>query len=520
MSEKCRSPLHWRSIAAGQYERQIDELELFYASLAATWAGTGHTYFAITSHVSFTVPIDAASSSSNSQISKRVEIALRKGWKKTRFEYPTLSAPVVYEPGTKQCKKVYQVPQDDGAEWINETFKVIDEGITGAQFINTDPDFGRFATMWLVIPPEHDARHEEGTIRRDVVFRCTHDLMDGVGTLMFLGKLMEFAAEAFRLGDAYPEVLFGDEWRNLSPCFRIAASLPIAPAARQQEKGAKVLAANFVAQGSKKLLTLPLNLKTSTPARSQRISFHFTPVETSLILQKCKKRGITATHAVHASIVLAILVLQPRCPEPMDVIYDSYSLLNLRHACNVQYNTAKHAATVYSGVSLGRLVVDLVIPSSKDDKLITSTTEFNTVLGEMKKYYAAIVIDDDFISLVPSRYAVITPPYPETQKPEVPPVNLVPTVSLSSLGLIDKFIDARHGIGGEVSEAYWEVYDPWVSGAEYSSGFGLFLSTFRGNMELSVAFNEAFHAEETEGEVGAFLQSAKDILLRGLGIND
>ena len=75
------------------------------------------------------------------------------------------------------------------------------------------------------------------------------------------------------------------------------------------------------------------------------------------------------------------------------------------------------------------------------------------------------------------------------------------------MGRIDNMIAHRHGA--------IEVYNPWVTGEELRSGLGLFLGTFRGELCLSAAYNDAWHDADS---VMGFLRRCVDIVLSGLGI--
>lgn len=59
------------------------------------------------------------------------------------------------------------------------------------------------------------------------------------------------------------------------------------------------------------------------------------------------------------------------------------------------------------------------------------------------------------------------------------------------------------------------VRDPRVTGEELGNGLGLFLGTFRGELCLSAAYNDAWH---TEGDVRGYLDCCKDVVFSGLGI--
>jgi hypothetical protein len=53
-------------------------------------------------------------------------------------------------------------------------------------------------------------------------------------------------------------------------------------------------------------------------------------------------------------------------------------------------------------------------------------------------------------------------------------------------------------------------------GAEYSTGIGLFLGTWRGIIPLSAGYNEMFH---DENEVLGFLERVRKIVLEGLDLD-
>jgi hypothetical protein len=109
--------------------------------------------------------------------------------------------------------------------------------------------------------------------------------------------------------------------------------------------------------------------------------------------------------------------------------------------------------------------------------------------------------------MVPLYYDAITPLYPIEPRAEIPPANPHPSVSISSLGVVDKIIESRHGV--------FCLEDPWVAADEYSTGVGVFLATWKGRMCLSAGFNLAFHRE---GEVRRFLDRVTEAVGVGLGV--
>jgi len=363
----------WHETSPGCHEREIDEVEQLYTSLAKTWEGTGHTYFAITACAGLSLPQGAPPS----DLPLRVEKALRYGWKRLRSEHPTLAAPVEWDPSTKKCKKVYKAlsNKEDVDSWMRGTFNKIETGQYGLEFANSDPPVGRYATLYLVIPPP--VQHPEANeIKYDIVFRSHHDLIDGIGTLQLFNNLFLHAGIAFDSFGVELDVVFGEEARNLSPPFRIAASIPPKPSVTQVKNLEATQKADAAARYGAEALGLPFHPNTTMPRNSQHTVIYLTANETKAVLSKCKVSGATPTHAFHAGIALAVRDLQAKDEQERNAKYISYALVNLRSSCMPPYNTSKHAAGVYHAISSNSLFVDLKIPSKYSHSAKQQPEEF------------------------------------------------------------------------------------------------------------------------------------------------
>jgi len=500
------SELLWREVSPGRYERHIDEAEQFYTSMAKTYEATGHTYFAITAFSG--ISVSRSSASEGIDLDARVENALRWAWKKLRHSHPTLAAPVEYDHRTKRCKKVYKTLRDaqEVDDWMSETFQLVENGQTGKGFANTDPPAGRYATLYLIVPPE-DCSSEEQSFRRDILFRSHHDLVDGIGTLMLLNSLLHHAAAAFEAATE-PPIEFGDEYRNLSPPLRTAAGIPQSPSLDQKSKLTKVQSINNSARSGAEVISLPFSSDASLPGNSQRAAIHFSSRESKCVLAKTKALQATVTQVFHAAIALAVRDLQPKISQARQGRYFSYSLVNLRHCCIPPYHKPRHAASVYHCVSANHLVVDLTVPAESMTSTAQTPEEFLATLDQVRNFYHNATIDADYLSIVPSLFNAVTPEYP-VDSAEIPAPNQSPSVSLSSMGIVDRIVQPQQGP--------FEVMEPWVMGAEYSTGIGAFLGSWNGMLCLSAGYNEAFHLE---AEVLEFLERVKGVVIEGLEVHD
>lgn len=76
MSNLADDCFEWKLTKSGRWERDIDEVEEFYTSLAKAYEGTGRVFFAMTGFISFSVPVHPGTNSLGTE--KRVEGALKK----------------------------------------------------------------------------------------------------------------------------------------------------------------------------------------------------------------------------------------------------------------------------------------------------------------------------------------------------------------------------------------------------------------------------------------------------------
>jgi hypothetical protein len=130
-----------------------------------------------------------------------------------------------------------------------------------------------------------------------------------------------------------------------------------------------------------------------------------------------------------------------------------------------------------------------------------SKKDLSIILDKVKTFYQSTILDEDFLAMIPAAFLGNLPPYPEVIPP-VPEVKSVRSVSLSSLGILDKLVNPEYGP--------LKLQDPWVIGAEYGVGLGLFLGTFNGGMRVWAGYNTAFHEEEN---VVDFLHRVKNVAL-------
>ncbi|VUC30650.1 unnamed protein product [Clonostachys rosea] len=500
---------NWKQTLSGRWERATDEIEHFYFSLAKLYEGSGRMFFAMTGHVILKanpipdLPIDEAE--------RRLDAALREGWLALRFDHPTIASQVFLNGGATSSTKVYQSPQnsDDLDAWVRGTLVSVSESTTGEEWANSDPPAPLVPKLFVLRPANSE-------LRRDLVLRSPHEILDGIGTLQTLNNLIRHVANAYEKGpgaELTPKL--GSEIKNLSPPYRVAANVPVELTPSQQQRIQEINAQKAAAsKGSESvpILTIPYKVGETRPGRHQRVNLWLSEEQTSALVASCKLLGVTVTHAFHAAIAMAVRDLQkPPVTGSLVGQYVNYILRNERTSCFEPYSSAAHPVTVYHSVSGQALVIDMdlsVAEKAGTREPSTVAAEFADILRQIRDFYHNVRDDVEHYAFAPSYWAASTPSLPSDRSiPPVPPPKTTPTASISSMGKIDTVIQSTQG--------KIEVYDPWVTGEELGNGYGAFLGTFRGRLCLSAAYNDAWHNKE---ETLEFLCRCKDIVFTSLDI--
>lgn len=504
--------LAWQPTRPGHWEREIDEAEQFYTFIAKAHEGTGRMFFAITGFVSLTVE--------NNDISKGdtalgLEEAFRQAWLRLRYTHPTIASRVEYDPWQQKWLKSYTAFDHERLEamteeWLQETYRPLSPAVAGLEWCNADPPAPKLPTLFIITPPDADGN--ESVVRRDLVIRSPHDIMDGIGTLQLLNKLLQYAAAAYQAPSEWSPPFPGTEIANLSPPLRVAASIPPILTLDQQDQLQHLIRKNDTLGQGIEVLTIPYMQGTTQSGKHQRTALNISKADTTQLSKAVRELGATLTHVFHAAIAVSIRDLQERRLERRSARYISYALINERARCTGEYANPDHAAAVYHSVSGDKLALDLIIPAvtdaeEEDDR--NKVQEFHFLLEQVKEYYHAIRDSSTNLALSPSFFSMATPHISNpNMTATVPPPNLSPSVSLSSMGVVDKIISPQHGP--------FKINTPWVTGVELGTGLGVFLGTWEGSLCLSAAYNDAWHDRE---EVEGFLKHVQGVVWKGLGLD-
>ncbi|TMW64690.1 hypothetical protein Poli38472_011570 [Pythium oligandrum] len=499
----------WKEISTGVWQRDIDEVEHFYAALKQLFAGSGRMFYAITGHVVLNTPVPEGVKAD--EFAARLDAALRQAWLHIRHDYPTIASRVHLDESGVPKKTYNAFPVGDAAaeaieEWLKTTFKPVETTATGVEWCDRDPPAPQVPTLFVLTPP---LAEDATTIRRDVVLRSPHDILDGMGTMALFNTLLKHAAGILESVEPVALPVFGEEHVRLSPPLRVAAQIPAELTPEEEAALGAIIQGNLGAWvAGKEIAVLPYKPGNEVPGVHHRASLLLSEAETTEILKKAKALGLTATHAFHAAIAIVSRDLQPRKEAAREVRHLNYTLLSERVKCLPPYNTAEHAVTDYHSIAEQSVIVDLVVPAVGEEVTLEQHIEEFKKVGEIiKGYYVNPRNDPDHLKRIPGYWKSNFVPFVPVSPPTPPPPQPAPWASLSSIGLIDSVLDAKHGP--------IEVQHPWVTSERLDNGLGVFLSTFQGRLELSSTWNEAWHEKE---KVDDFLQRCKEVVVRALEV--
>ncbi|KAH7169873.1 hypothetical protein EDB81DRAFT_908200 [Dactylonectria macrodidyma] len=392
--------LTWRQATPGVWQRGIDEIESFYSSMAVIYEDSGRMFFGMTGFLSLSVefPKDVG----RHRAEQDIDQALEKAWLTLRYDHPTLTARVIQNGEKTTWIKSYTQFSDenDRAAWLKRTFVLVSTGQTGIEWANSDPPAPYVPTLFVVQPP---AESNDGTlIRRDLVFRSPHDIIDGIGTLIMLNNLIGHASCAFSQGAAFKLPIFdGSEVANLTRLGVVIA------------QKASVIGATDV-----EVLALPYSKGAIMPGKHQRAALTLSPEQTTQLLAACKQEGLTPTHLFHAAAAIVDRDLQAPSAEAKRVRYINYILRNERSSLTAPYNTRKHPAGLYHSVSGQSLVLDRdLLEEGKQADAKSRREEFHSIVRLVKDFYHEVRHDKEHYIMVPDLWAIGSPEVPPSPRP-------------------------------------------------------------------------------------------------------
>ncbi|RBQ79390.1 hypothetical protein FVER14953_12186 [Fusarium verticillioides] len=470
----------WQRSRSGVWERQIDECESFY------WLYTkeGHGCYPITACASFKLKLSPHDTHHHD-----IE-GLKNAWLFLRHKHPTSGSRIERDDKTGTSKRIHKPFENDEDvnTWLSSTFNIISTDKSALEWFNNDAPIFTTPTVYIV-------HSKEDTSHQTLFLRCPHDITDGVGILQLLNQLFTHASQFYTRPAKYSYPLPDDDLgERLSPCLRVAASIPDPLSEAQVQRFNEISAKNGEMYNHPGLMGLP---PTSSPGikaefRAKRIAVSVPKGISAKILAGCKTldSGVSLAHVFVSALAIALAEFQPRKQEAYAVRYVDRPMLNIRPFCKEPYSNPSHAGAAYHAVCAHALGIDLEVPGLVVGKDVASKT-LPQMVTEVRDFYNKHKpnLSDDIHEQV--LFAPLTfrsqfpPPGADPWSASDPPFC---PVSLSSIGNLSSVV--------ATSNEVVELTNVWVASQSIITGVAIFLGSWDGEIELSSVFNSQFHSEE------------------------
>ncbi|KAF2660925.1 hypothetical protein K491DRAFT_503985 [Lophiostoma macrostomum CBS 122681] len=394
---------------------------------------------------------------------------LRYAWRHLRFQHPSLAAYV----GSDQGTLVYDIPssEEDLEAWFQETFKVEQNAPSASELLPMLRP-SRFATLCYVV--------KSG----ELLAYTSHWRNDGLGVVILLDSLLRLLV-APDLSDP-TNLPWGDEVLRLSPCVEDAIGISENPTADQQAL-AKACVDTFALMSDS--TGIPYEALAPSPLGTLEELITLEVGLTGSIIDAARDKGVDVKAAVHASVAAANWDRATEVDKTKH--YASTIRVSLRPYLAKKSPPATYASGLYTTGWM-----DKVEPSNG---WLSIANHYHSVYEQG--------ISNDYIQ-AHGRYAGGLLDMVRNLPPDLPaPTN----VDISVIDGAEDLLATSYGSG----DLAVDVKGMTVGVDMLSPQVFCFMWLFRERLNISVVYNQAYHAQP---EMREFLESVRRSLLDGLEV--
>jgi len=451
------SPLEWTKTSPTTYERAIDDFERFYLFIAVVGQGRPDKQ---NWHTTTAIKI----STKRDHFTEDIKAA----WKALRYDHPTFSAII------EDDRWIYNAANEqDLSSWLEETFHVHDVSQSARQLFPFKTNPSRRVVLH-VLPQT-----------QELVLQAPHTHVDGIGMVTFFDHLLRYL-----VNPTPTEPSFGNEGENLVPPLSITAQVPAYTP--EQKKAWDDNLNNFMSQFPTVRVRSENKGAAATKATMQWLTF--TPDETTRIVNRSKQLGFSVTAAAQAAVSYAARI--------------HGQVHNTKHATFAIYNAREYidpAKWPYDRL-VGPHVLSMPAVFPITDSFSETARQARHVFQDYKKNDLLRAVSPFWATDIPSALATPLPP-------DMP---VAADLQLSSVGIIDRYLQESYESQEDGGRAEVEVQDVWISLDMLSPNVAVEMWTFGGELVVELIYNEAYHRAES---IALLLGLIQEQLQQGLGVD-
>lgn len=395
-----------------------------------------------------------------------ISVTLRNAWMQLAIEYPGLSMiPIGLR---KQCS---QLDEASILQYADDTFFVTGDLRPDDVVARAKP---RDLPALYYLP-----------ISSEVVLLIQHWRTDGLGACMLLDRLFEILQAPIQASISLDQA----EHKPLSASMEAAAG-----AVDAADPEIQAYAQECVEQFHRKALNasgIPFQGSATTqPLRSTHCDMTLLADDTQSITAACKSRQFSVSAAIHTALARTVFSYLPETE--CEIGYTTVMAVNMRHHLPSPYNSKAHACQTY----VASITPTVPYRTGFVDAARTLTHEYQNWWSE--KFMQSLHW------IYKYNIAILSTPRPANAAPPKPPSG----VTLSSLGVIERYLRGDYGPHLKIERFRFGV-------SMMTRQMMLYAWTFKGQLTLSLNYNEAYYSDATAQDV---LSRLKTNLEKGLQV--
>ncbi|KAM0271943.1 hypothetical protein ACHAQH_008882 [Verticillium albo-atrum] len=425
----------WEQVSPTTFRQKRAILEGFYSRIRGSIGQPSD--WILTSTVRF--------ANHNGLTTDETTAALKKAWLQARRDTPQIAATHDDDAATK----VIELPADAAAlaAWLDETFLIWPDKT--ADDVYRTAINRRVATL-IYCPAA-----------RELTLQINHAFMDGRGTLLFWDTFFD------ALADPQDVILSAETLLpKLPPSIDAIIGIP-----EKASDEAKVALPEVLARASAvNPLKTPVADLMRQPAGFGRRELRLGKTESSAVFAACKSRNVTVTAALQIAAGIAVQEVQRETEGTAGDTWAGLANFDCRRYFPEEYAAAKGMSACYF------VVMPYSVPLS-EDTFDASARELSDLYRRGLEHQNA----ENVLEALPASTDVFV-------EAALAGVSSGNSPWYTALGVVDDYVKARHG--------HWEVEDFKIANTLQGPMVQFLMWTFRGELVLHGAYNEAYYEPE------------------------
>lgn len=465
--------MSWQRVSDSVYHRPLGRTETIFTLAASAGKGIGRELFRMQTGARVDSSLSTAS----------VSHALKQAWKALRM----LHAPDIATTHANGVKVYTLATANELDAWARRTWHVYPLGTDSSTVLGHTQETADSSPLCMLLPSCHPDEPFDGML----VLSISHWQAEASGSFHILDKLFEYASSFLQSDKRYEELVAGfvpgDEVRLLTPSLEDI----VMPEPSSTDEATQRVASHF----QKFYSALPsLGLASnahanSVPSLTAQRGRSFTPSSTAALVAACKSQGVSVTAAIHAAFLSTMWHLAG--PAGQD---QSYACLV---PVDVRRRLPPSSPYRHQGCWGAMSPLMLTCPPRQSYAAQAQELQRQLRLPDDPRWLReeARARSDEMLDML-----MKSPPDAQA------------SVYVTSIGVVDgpgegRMMKSCYG-ALDIAKVYWSV-------DLLQPGCSIQVWTFRGRLNIQIAYNTAFHGEQ---QVGTLADMAQDVLRRELGV--